>query len=276
MNSLAAELEAALAAQERQIAERTDERAEAELRVSVGEFAGKEWDKLRGKLDSAIALISGRARFASARIPETLRALLSEAEPSANGASAPAGDVDDIAFLRSVLGGSTPYSTTPPPASEPPVVERAPARVSVPGGEASVGAGRADRRGGDGAVARASCACPSPAVRRAGRGARIAGSCRAAPGSRAGFGGGTSARACAGAGAQARCGAAARVQGTAPARPSGSATIVPPRNAAPELFTAPEVAEAPSGPRATDDERPGVLSVRELRSASHAAGRQKR
>ena len=130
VNSLAAELEVALTAQERQIAERADERAEAELRASVGEFAGKEWDKLRGKLDSAIADLSGE-RDALQRELETLRALLSEAEPSASGAGAP-GDVDDIAFLRSVLGRSTPYSTTPPPAAEVPVVERVPARASVP------------------------------------------------------------------------------------------------------------------------------------------------
>src|SRR6185312_2177319 len=129
VHSLATELEAALGAQERQIAERTDERAEAELRAAVGEFAGKEWDKLRGKLDSAIADLSGE-RDALQRELETLRALLSEAAPAPNG-SGTGGDVDDIAFLRSVLGRSTPYSTTPPPAAEPPVVERAPARVSV-------------------------------------------------------------------------------------------------------------------------------------------------
>jgi hypothetical protein len=129
VHALAAELEESLARQERQIAERTDERAEADLRASVGEYAGKEWEKLRGKLDSAIAGLAGE-RDSVQRELDTLRALLSEAEPSEDGE--PKRDIDDIAFLRSVLGRSTPYSSTPAPViSEPPTGERAPARVSV-------------------------------------------------------------------------------------------------------------------------------------------------
>jgi hypothetical protein len=115
VHALATELEESLAKLERQIAERTDERAEAELRASVGEFAGKEWDKLRGKLDGAIADLSGE-REGIQRELDTLRALLSEAEPPAVGE--PKRDVDDIAFLRSVLGRSTPYSSTPAPIAE--------------------------------------------------------------------------------------------------------------------------------------------------------------
>jgi hypothetical protein len=128
VNALAAELGESLAKQDRQITERADERAEAELRASVGEFAGKEWDKLRTKLDSAIAELTSE-RESVQRELDTLRALLSEAEPSAE----PKRDVDDIAFLRSVLGRSTPYSSTPAPViSEPPMAERVSARVSVP------------------------------------------------------------------------------------------------------------------------------------------------
>jgi hypothetical protein len=115
VHALATELEESLAKLERQIAERTDERAEAELRASVGEFAGKEWDKLRGKLDGAIADLSGE-REGIQRELDTLRALLSEVEPPAVGE--PKRDVDDIAFLRSVLGRSTPYSSTPAPIAE--------------------------------------------------------------------------------------------------------------------------------------------------------------
>jgi hypothetical protein len=115
VHALATELEESLAKLERQIAERTDERAESELRASVGEFAGKEWDKLRGKLDGAIADLSGE-REGIQRELDTLRALLSEAEPPAVGE--PKRDVDDIAFLRSVLGRSTPYSSTPAPIAE--------------------------------------------------------------------------------------------------------------------------------------------------------------
>lgn len=115
VHALATELEESLAKLERQIAERTDERAESELRASVGEFAGKEWDKLRGKLDGAIADLSGE-REGIQRELDTLRALLSEVEPPAVGE--PKRDVDDIAFLRSVLGRSTPYSSTPAPIAE--------------------------------------------------------------------------------------------------------------------------------------------------------------
>jgi hypothetical protein len=115
VHALATELEESLAKLERQFAERTDERAEAELRASVGEFAGKEWDKLRAKLDGAVADLSGE-REGIQRELDTLRALLSEAEPPAVGE--PKRDVDDIAFLRSVLGRSTPYSSTPAPVAE--------------------------------------------------------------------------------------------------------------------------------------------------------------
>jgi hypothetical protein len=135
VHALATELEDSLARQERQIAERADERAEAELRASVGEFAGKEWEKLRGRLDSAIADLSGE-RESIQRELDTLRALLSEAEPAAG--VEPKRDIDDIAFLRSVLGRSTPYSSTPapvvsapPPAPEPPERPEV-ARASMP------------------------------------------------------------------------------------------------------------------------------------------------
>jgi hypothetical protein len=131
VHALASELEESLARQERAIGERTDERAEAELRAAVGEFAGKEWDKLRGKLDGAIADLTGE-RDSVQRELDTLRALLSEAEPASSNGE-PKRDVDDIAFLRSVLGRSTPYSNTPAPViAEPPTGERMSARVSVP------------------------------------------------------------------------------------------------------------------------------------------------
>jgi hypothetical protein len=133
VNALASELEASLAGQERQIGERTDERAEAELRASVGEFAGKEWDKLRGKLDSAIAELAGE-RDSIQRELDTLRALLGEAEAPASAATK-SDDVDDIAFLRSVLGRATPYSTTPPP---PTIVEAPSAPRPAPAPRASV------------------------------------------------------------------------------------------------------------------------------------------
>jgi hypothetical protein len=141
VHALATELEESLAKLERQIAERTDERAEAELRASVGEFAGKEWDKLRGKLDGAIADLSGE-REGIQRELDTLRALLSEAEPPAVGE--PKRDVDDIAFLRSVLGRSTPYSSTPAPGiAEAPTAEAATAPTPAPEPPAEAEAPRA-------------------------------------------------------------------------------------------------------------------------------------
>ena len=113
VHALATELEQSLAAQEKQITERNDERSEAELRASVGEFAGKEWDKLRAKLDTAIADLSSERDNIQKEL-ETLRALLNEAE-SAPASGEPKRDIDDIAFLRSVLGRSTPFSNTPAP-----------------------------------------------------------------------------------------------------------------------------------------------------------------
>ncbi len=115
VHALATELEHTLAAHEKQITERTDERSEAELRAAVGEFAGKEWDKLRSKLDTAIADLSSERDNVQKEL-DTLRGLLSEAE-SAPNAGEPKRDIDDIAFLRSVLGRSTPYSNTPAPDS---------------------------------------------------------------------------------------------------------------------------------------------------------------
>jgi hypothetical protein len=130
VHSLATELDASLGKLQGQIGERTDERAEAELRASVGEFAGKEWEKLRGKLDSAIADLS-LERDGIQRELDTLRALLVEAEPPA--VEEPKHDVDDIAFLRSVLGRSTPYASTTPSgaATAPTTGERLQARAGA-------------------------------------------------------------------------------------------------------------------------------------------------
>ena len=153
VQKLVAELSASLATHERQIAEKRDERAEAELRSTVGEYSEKEWDKHRGKLDSAIATLAG-ARDAIEREHDTLRALLSEAtatpqspivpvvaveKAEANPVRAPGGaaqpseaataavpvkkgDVDELAFLRSVLGRSTPFTNSggQPAVSAPP------------------------------------------------------------------------------------------------------------------------------------------------------------
>ena len=144
VQKLVSELSASLATHERQITEKQDERSEAELRAAVGEFSEKEWDKLRSKLDGAIANITTE-RDTIRREHDTLRALLNEATatpatpvrpiesvrkpepplppivesktaPAAAPAAAAAGekkaDVDELAFLRSVLGRSTPYTNS--------------------------------------------------------------------------------------------------------------------------------------------------------------------
>ena len=226
VSALIAELDASLAKQERQITERTDERAEAELRAAVGEFAGKEWDKLRGKLDSAIAELAGE-RDSIQRELEALRALLTEAEPS----SEPNRDIDDIAFLRSVLGRATPYSNTPAPAIDtpPPAPERASARVSVPVEKRpSVEIGQPIA---EAATAPSEAPAPRPSV----EAPRVS-----APAPRA----------------------SVEVP-RAPAEAPRSSSSAPPRvsNAvsAPELFATPEIPEAPeeiSGPRGSDDRKP--------------------
>ena len=224
VHALATELEESLAKLERQIAERTDERAEAELRASVGEFAGKEWDKLRGKLDGAIADLSGE-REGIQRELDTLRALLSEAEPPA--VDEPTPDVDDIAFLRSVLGRSTPYSNPPAPVIiEPPTGERPSARASVP----------VEKRASVPVEKRASVPAPAPIAEAA-----------TAP---------TSAPEPPAEAEGPRASTSARASSVAAARPSTSAAAAPARQSAPELFATPEIPEGPSGPRGTDDERP--------------------
>ncbi len=239
VHALATELEQSLRTQERQIAERTDERAEAELRAAVGEFAGKEWDKLRAKLDSAIADLSGE-RDGIQRELDTLRALLNEAEPPASvpadvpasPASAPANiepkrDVDDIAFLRSVLGRNTPYSSSAAPAIvEAPTNERAAAPVAARASKpverrpsVPVGSPIAEAPTEPGTL-------PEPP---------LAVSREPEP---------------------ARASTAARVSSADVARPSASAPVVAPRPSAPELFATPEMPEDPSGPRGTNDHKP--------------------
>jgi hypothetical protein len=139
VHTLAAELEQSLVLKERKCTEHTDERAEAELRAAVGEYAEKEWESLRVKLDGAIAdLTTERDRIRKEL--DTLRALIREAEPAAVGE--PKRDVDDIAFVRSLLGRSTPLknSAAPapaetavePPAAAAPAAQRAPTPKATP------------------------------------------------------------------------------------------------------------------------------------------------
>jgi hypothetical protein len=128
VHTLAAELEQSLVLKERKWTENTDERAEAELRAAVGEYTEKAWDELRVKLDGAIAdLTTERDRIKKEL--DTLRALIREAEPVANGE--PKRDVDDIAFVRSLLGRSTPFTNAAAHAKTEAAVELPPAAAPV-------------------------------------------------------------------------------------------------------------------------------------------------
>lgn len=82
--ALVADLEKRLATEHDKVTQKTDERAEAELRSLVGEYSDKEWGAARGKLDAAIA--DRRAKFdATERELAELKELLG----NVNGAPAP-------------------------------------------------------------------------------------------------------------------------------------------------------------------------------------------
>ena len=172
VETLVSKLEASLETHESTISGKSDELAEAELRASVGEYAEKEWNKLRDKLSLAIAEMT-KARDTVLGELEAIRAVLAEASSSkpipivdvlvvapvaaapvteavapqvsvpvarvsepaavivdepvvAAAAPQPAPpaeqpkDRDELAFLRSVLGRSTPATH---PGSQPAVEE---------------------------------------------------------------------------------------------------------------------------------------------------------
>ena len=179
VEALVSKLEASLETHDATISAKSDELAEAELRASVGEYAEKEWNKLRDKLSLAIAEMT-KARDTVLGELEAMRAVLAEAssskpvpiveepataapiavvpetEPVAPRISVPVArvsaplsaivdepvvaaavphptppaeqpkDRDELAFLRSVLGRSTP-ATHPGPQT---AVEESP---SAPG-----------------------------------------------------------------------------------------------------------------------------------------------
>lgn len=134
VQALVTNLEATRAAQDEKIGVKTDERSEAELRASVGEFGEKEWDKLRGKLDHSIAEMTG-AREATQNELESLRALLTEAatsaEPVAPSAAAVPLELPPAAAPTAEIGMRPTSSAAVPRASERAQVSVAP-RVSAP------------------------------------------------------------------------------------------------------------------------------------------------
>ena len=81
VEALVEKLESSLETHDATIAGRSDELAEAELRASVGEYAEKEWNKLRDKLSLAIAEMT-KARDTVLGELEAMRAVLAEASSS--------------------------------------------------------------------------------------------------------------------------------------------------------------------------------------------------
>ncbi len=86
VRTLVGELAGALAAQERAVGAKVDERAESELRAAVGEFAQEEWEQLRATLDAAVATLE-EERGAIRRELDTMRALLDDAAPTSDVAA---------------------------------------------------------------------------------------------------------------------------------------------------------------------------------------------
>ena len=116
VEALVEKLESSLETHDATIAGRSDELAEAELRASVGEYAEKEWNKLRDKLSLAIAEMT-KARDTVLGELEAMRAVLAEAS-----SSKPAQIVEEPVVA---------------PVATPPVAETVASRVSVPVARAS-------------------------------------------------------------------------------------------------------------------------------------------
>ncbi len=81
VEALVSKLEASLESHESTMSIKSDELAEAELRASVGEYAEKEWNKLRDKLSLAIVEMT-KARDMVLGELEAMRAVLAEASSS--------------------------------------------------------------------------------------------------------------------------------------------------------------------------------------------------
>ena len=133
VQSLVTELEGALAVQARAVTAKQDERAESELRAAVGEFAEKEWDKLKAKLDAAIAALEGE-RDGIQKELDTMRALLEDAGSVAAPAPspAPAAHAAAVSAAAAPAEPSTHAATSAAPAEPVAATEAAPEPAVVP------------------------------------------------------------------------------------------------------------------------------------------------
>lgn len=162
----ATDLAARLTEREQTVAAKHEERAEYELRHSVGEYSEKEWDKRRTKLDEELAVmvaerdslreelqrlrdvldeVAGRAEPAEPpdawrRSPEPKLAAIPIQEqvprPAATAPAPRAPSLDDLAFLQPVAAPSAPVvpravEAVPPAASSRPA-DRVSARAADP------------------------------------------------------------------------------------------------------------------------------------------------
>lgn len=114
---------------------RLEERAEAELRSNVGEMTPAEWDLASKKADKELAKLKQDQELIETDL-DRIQGILDElagGTPARASGAAPTPKVDEMEFLKSVVGtGPRPAVMPPPPppkAQEPSVPE---ARAAVP------------------------------------------------------------------------------------------------------------------------------------------------
>lgn len=136
IRALVAELETRLATEQRLVTEKNDERAEAELRASVGEFSDKEWASTKGKLDSAIDDL--RAKFDGterelADLKGVLPSIAAAPAPRTSGVSTPLPALDEVAASGPArTAAPSPLAAAAAAAASPSKAPMAPPRPSAP------------------------------------------------------------------------------------------------------------------------------------------------
>jgi hypothetical protein len=106
VQALVATLQESLAAQEGLMRDKSDERAEAELRAAVGEYSDEEWKTLSDSLDEAIGGFSAERDRLRAEL-EALETLLAEAAPP------PSKTIPRVSEPKAVIAEPAPIPTAP-------------------------------------------------------------------------------------------------------------------------------------------------------------------
>lgn len=111
-----------------------DERAEQELRAQVGELTPAEWETISRRAERALAKVK-EDQEAVADDLNRIRELVAGGATDRKAAAEPprrSTDFDELEFLKSVVGQTTPStSTTPPPAAMRPEAPAAATRKST-------------------------------------------------------------------------------------------------------------------------------------------------